>query len=112
MRKINLNTGTHLAVPDVDSLPPGGIAINHYDGDMMIVKDQTSTGGEKKIIKIERAFNLYRVADIAERDAVFATGVVLPLDMAEYTNGDGKLQLDTLVSEIGIGEWDVLEVNE
>ena len=112
MRKINLSTSTHLAVPDIDSLPPGGIAMNHHDGDIMIIKDQTSTGGDKKIIKIERAFNLYRVADVAARDAIFATGVVLLLDMAEYTNGSGKLQLDTLVSDIGIGEWDILEIHE
>ncbi len=112
MRKINLNTGTHLATPDVDSLPYGGIAVNYHDGDMMIISDKTSTGGIKRVIRIERAFNLYRVADIAAKDALFATGVILPLDMCEYTNGNGKLQLDTLLDDQGAGVWDVLEIHE
>jgi len=111
MRKINLNTVGHLNTPNVNILGPGQIAVNHTDGDIMILKDETATGGSKRVVRIKRAFNLYEVADVAARDALFAAGKMLPLDMCEYTNSSGKLQLDTLLDDHGSGVWDILEVH-
>ena len=112
MRKLNLNSTTHLERPTLQQMSEGHIATNSRDGDIMIVQEHTALGIPRRIIKLERAFMLHEVADIVARDALYATGVILPLDMCEYTNSNGKLQLDGLLVDTGPGVWGVLEIHD